>query len=310
MLSCYRILDLTDPQAWLCGLVLAQLGAEVITVEPPGGQSCAELRPLWRESYLRGRVLVEGGAAEIEALAAGADVVIGPSQAVDITALRVIDPRLVTVSITPWGETGPKSSWRASDLVLAAAGGHVILNGDDDRPPVRVSEPQAFHHAATEAVVHAVAALIERERSGVGQHIDVAAHQCMLQATQSQMLAVAVGAAPPNRLGGGVRFEDYRIRLVYPAVDGHVAITFLFGDMIGRFTQRLMQWVHAEGHCSEEIRDLDYVRFFALMYGGELDKSLLEKAADAIARLARLHCGSTGRPSFITKSDAVSLQVQ
>ncbi len=290
MLSCYRIVDLTGPEGWLCGQVLAQLGAEVITVEPPGGRDCADLRPRWRDAHLRGRTLVEGGPDQIAALAAGADAVLASGLVVDpwgieLAALRADDPGLVTVSVNGWGDTGPKAGWRASDLVLAAAGGHVILNGDHDRPPVRVSEPQAFHHAATEAAVHLLAALIERDRSGRGQHIDVAAHQCMLQASQSQMLAAAVGGAAPNRFGGGVRLADYRIRFVYPAADGHVAVTFLFGDMIGRYTQRLMAWVHEEGHCSDEIRDLDYIRFFELIYGGQLPPTALDEAAEAITRL-------------------------
>src|SRR3954470_4757425 len=238
MLSCYRILDLTGPESWLCGLVLAQLGAEVVTVEPPGGHDCSELRPAWREGYLRGRILLQGGpddGAEIARLAAGADAVITSdagrgtpprgAHRVDLAALRATHPDLVTLSITPWGETGPKAAWRASDLVLAAAGGHVVLNGDADRPPVRVSEPQAFHHAATEAVIHLVAALMERQRSGLGQHIDLAAQHCMLRASQSQMLAAAVGGTAPQRYGGGVRLADYTIRLVYPAADGHVAVT-------------------------------------------------------------------------------------
>jgi len=291
MLSCYRIVDLTGPEGWLCGQVLAQLGAEVVTAEPPGGRDCSGLRPRWRDAYLRGRVLVEAGSAEqVAALAAGADAVLASGRVADpwgmeLAALRAADPGLVTVSVSGWGDTGPKAAWRASDLVLAAAGGHVILNGDHDRPPVRVSEPQAFHHAATEAAVHLIAALIERDRSGRGQHLDVAAHQCMLQASQSQMLAAAVGGAAPNRFGGGVRLADYRIRFVYPAADGHVAVTFLFGDMIGRYTQRLMAWVHEEGHCSEDIRDLDYIRFFELIYGGQLPPTALDDAADAIARL-------------------------
>jgi crotonobetainyl-CoA:carnitine CoA-transferase CaiB-like acyl-CoA transferase len=286
MLSCYRIVDLTDPRAWLCGQVLAQLGAEVVAVEPPGGHDCSGLRPAWREAYLRGRVLVEGGPDDIAELVAGADAVLSSgTDGMDLAAFRSADPGLVTLSVTPWGETGPKAAWRSSDLVLAAAGGHVILNGDSDRPPVRVSEPQAFHHAATEAAVHLVAALVERQRSGLGQHIDVAAHQCMLQASQSQMLAAAVGGTEPRRYGGGVRVADYRIRFVYPARDGYVAVTFLFGDMIGRYTQRLMGWVHAEGHCTEAIRNLDYIRFFELIYGGHLDPSLLDEASDAIARL-------------------------
>ncbi len=151
MLSCYRILDLTEPESWLCGMVLAQLGAEVIVVEPAGGRDCSDLRPSWREAYLRGRTLLEGGLSEVHDVVAGVDAVIGSDVAgIDLAALRAANPALVTLSITPWGETGPKATWRASDLVLAAAGGHVILNGDADRPPVRISEPQAFHHAASE----------------------------------------------------------------------------------------------------------------------------------------------------------------
>jgi len=101
--------------------VLAQLGAEVVTVEPPGGHDLSELRPLWREAYVRGRVLMEGDRAEAAALAPGADALIGSaSSGAELAALRAADPGLVTMSITPWGETGPKAGWRASDLVLAA----------------------------------------------------------------------------------------------------------------------------------------------------------------------------------------------
>jgi crotonobetainyl-CoA:carnitine CoA-transferase CaiB-like acyl-CoA transferase len=286
VLSPYRVLDLTDPRAWLCGQVLAQLGAEVVTVEPPGGHDTGDLRPRWREAYLRGRVLLDGAPDRVADLATTADAVVATeASGVDLDALRADDPGLVTVSITPWGRTGPKAGWLGPDLVVTAASGHMMLNGDQDRPPIRVSEPQAFHHASSEAVVHLVAALVERRRSGLGQHIDVSAHHCMLQASQTQMLSSAVGADPPQRFGGGVRHGGYPVRLVYPAADGHVAVTFLFGDMIGRFTQRLMAWVHEEGHCRAEIRDQDYVRFFELIYGGQLDQALLTEASDAIARL-------------------------
>ena len=221
MLSPYRIVDLTTPEGWLCGQLLAQLGAEVIVVEPPHGHDTSAFRPRWRDAYLRGRVYLTGGAGDARALAATADAVLVTADSpVDVDALRTADPGLITVSLTPWGRTGPKAEWKATDLIVAAASGHMAVNGDDDRPPVRVSEPQVFHHASTEAVVHLIAALAERRRSGRGQHLDVSAHQCMLQATQSQMLSAAVGAVAPQRYGGGVRLGDYTIRLVYPALDG------------------------------------------------------------------------------------------
>ena len=104
-------------------------------------------------------------------------------------------------------------------------------------------------------------------------------------ATQGTMLAAAVGSPEAERMAGGLRVGPYLLRLVYPAKDGDVTITYLFGDMIGPYTQRLMSWVHEEGFCSAELRDLDYVSFFELLFTGQLDLSLLTQAADAVAAL-------------------------
>jgi crotonobetainyl-CoA:carnitine CoA-transferase CaiB-like acyl-CoA transferase len=204
---------------------------------------------------------------------------------VDLDALRAANPSLVTVTISAFGETGPKADWLASDLTVAAASGQLILTGDDDRAPVRISVPQSYHHAALEAAIAALVALAARERTGVGQHVDVSAQQAFMQATQGVMLTAAIGAPAIERRAGGVRLGDYNLRFVYPAKDGHVSVTFLFGDMIGRFTQRLMHWVWSEGHCTEEIRDLDYVSFFELFRTGQLPPSTLTEATDAVASL-------------------------
>ena len=150
---------------------------------------------------------------------------------------------------------------------------------------MRISEPQSYHHAALEAAIAALVALSARARTGVGQHVDVSAQQAFMQATQGVMLTAAIGAPAIERRAGGVRLGSYDLRFVYPAKDGHVSVTFLFGDMIGRFTQRLMHWVRAEGHCSEEIRDLDYVSFFELFRTGQLPPSTLTDATDAVAAL-------------------------
>ena len=84
-------------------------------------------------------------------------------------------------------------------------------------------------------------------------------------------------------MAGGIKVGPYTLRLVYPAADGHVSITFLFGSMVGPFTQRLMHWVHEEGFCDEATRDLDYVEFFNLMFSGALDPATMQRATDAVA---------------------------
>ncbi len=297
VLSPYRVLDLTDDRGHLAAFLLAQLGAEVILVEPAEGSAARRVGPfvqdvpgpetsLWHLAYNRGKQSVTLDSVDLEALCRSADVLIECGAVpVDIDAMLAANPSLVAVSISPFGRSGPKAGWLASDLTIAAASGQLVLTGDHDRAPVRISEPQVFHQAAADAAVAAVIGLLERSRSGRGQHVDVSAQQSFLMATQGSMLAAAVGSPEAERMAGGLRVGPYELRLVYPAQDGHVSITYLFGDTIGPYTQRLMSWVHDEGFCSAELRDLDYVAFFEFLYTGKLELSLLTEATDAVARL-------------------------
>ncbi len=296
-----RVLDATDDRGQIAGLFLAQLGADVVLCEPPGGTPTRRLAPfadpaegtesLVHWSYNRGKrsVVVPDGATLAE-LAADADILLWTPGAlgavpVDLAALRAANPQLVTVAITPFGDDGPKADWAATDLTVAAASGQLVLTGDADRAPVRISEPQSFHHAALEGAIGALLAVAERARSGLGQHVDVSAQQSMTEATQASMLAAAVGALPYRRTAGGILVGPYKVRFVYPALDGHVSITLLFGAMVGPFTARLMAWVHERGFCDEATRDLDWVGFFELLFSGRLEASVLQQATDAVAAM-------------------------
>src|SRR5262249_48359321 len=108
--------------------------------------------------------------------------------------LAALNPALVYVSITPFGQDGPKAHYADSDLIIVAASGPLVLTGDDDRPPVRVSVPQAYLHASAEAAVAALIAHHERQHSGRGQHVDVSAQQAVAQATQSGILATPLNS--------------------------------------------------------------------------------------------------------------------
>ena len=107
--------------------------------------------------------------------------------------LAAVNDALVHVSITPFGETGPKARWASSDLTLLAASGALALTGDKDRAPVRFGPAaQAWYHGAAEAAQAALIALYERDnRSGLGQHADVSVQQAANQIAASQMLTVA-----------------------------------------------------------------------------------------------------------------------
>lgn len=293
MLSPYRIVDLTDERGALAGLLLAQLGADVVLVEPERGNRARRVSPTiagtgaWHLAQHRGKRSVRLGAVDLDALLASADVVLDNGAfdraSVDLPAWRERHPHLVTVSVSAFGSDGPKASWPATDLTVLASGCQLALTGDADRAPVRISVPQAFQHAASEAAVGALVALHRRAQCGQGSHVDVSAQQCVLQATQTSVLAAAVGAAPYQRTAGGIAVGPYNLRFVYPAADGHVSITFLFGAMVGPFTARLMQWVHEEGFCSAELAGVDWPGLFVQIFSGALAPTILDDAAAAVS---------------------------
>jgi len=297
MLSSYRILDVSDERSNLTGLLLAQLGAEVIAIEPPQGNNSRHLGPfvddvedveksLTHWAWNRGKKSVVGGVEEIERLAVTADVIIdcGVFEGLDLAALRDSNPSLITLSLSAFGASGPKSDWCASDLTLLASGGQLGLTGDPDRAPIQVGAvPQGWLHGALEAAEAITIALFERSESGWGQHIDVSAQQAVTQCTQTMLITSAVGAPPVARAGGGIKAGDYVLRTVYPALDGFVSITFMFGEMLGPFSQRLMNWVHEEGFCDESTRDQNWVDFFMMIFSGQADPQDLYRAQDAIA---------------------------
>jgi crotonobetainyl-CoA:carnitine CoA-transferase CaiB-like acyl-CoA transferase len=229
MLSPYRVLDLTTERGMFCGQLLGDLGADVITIEPPGGSSARRLGPFYRDmphpdhslfwwAFNRNKrsitldITSRDGQVILRRLVASAHFLIESDTPGALAAyglgyddLAALNPALVYVSITPFGQDGPKAHYADSDLIILAAGGPLVLTGDDDRPPVRVSVPQAYLHASAEAAVAALIAHHERQRSGRGQHVDVSAQQAVAQATQSGILATPLHSDEFQRLSGGVQ---------------------------------------------------------------------------------------------------------
>jgi crotonobetainyl-CoA:carnitine CoA-transferase CaiB-like acyl-CoA transferase len=278
----------------LAGQILADLGADVIQVEPPGGSSARAQPPfvhgaggddssLFWWAYARNKrgitcdIESPEGQDLIRRLIAGADFVI-ESDRPDAMAARGLgyaditteNPALIYASITPWGQDGPKAHYAASDLILMAAGGPLILSGTPGEPPTRCAVPQAYHHAAADAAGGMLIALTERRRSGVGQHVDVAAVSSVAAGTQSLILAHAIGDQESTRASGGAQLGHVRVRVIWPCKDGWVSLTLLFGSAAGPFTQRLMAWAHEEGMCSDTDLATDWVRYGARLFSGDV----------------------------------------
>ena len=293
MLSPYRVLDLTDERGLLCGQILGDLGADVIKIEPPGGSPARWHGPFYQDephpdrslfwwAYNRNKRSVtldiesDAGREILHRLVAGADFLI-ESDAPGLLAKRglgfddlaAVNPALVYVSITPFGQDGPKAGYADSDLIVWAAGGPLALTGDDDRAPVRVSLPQAYLHASAEAAIAALIALFERQRSGRGQHVDVSAQQAAGQATIGTALDAALGGGSARRLSGRGNYGPLPMRTTYPAKDGYVTISLHFGTTMGPMTRRLMEYVYEQGFCDEATRDKDWIAYVELLTSGE-----------------------------------------
>ena len=319
MLSPYRVLDLTDEGALICGQVLGDLGADVILVEPPGGVKARRIGPFrgaaqdgnqslnfWALNRNKRGITLDietaAGRDNLRELVKTADILI-ESYAPGYTdrlglgyrALAEVNPALIMISITPFGQEGPKANWAATDLTVTAASGALFITGDEDRPPVHTSVPQAYQNAGIEGAAGALIALHARERDGVGQHIDVSAQTAMMITTQFNVLATGWGDYPAERQGGGLRVGKIRTRFIYSCKDGHVSITFAFGAVLGPPTRRLFEWIYERGFCDEATRDKDWIGYGGLLMSG---KESLEEYARCIDCVERFTLGHTKAELF------------
>lgn len=307
MLEPYRVLDLTDERGLICGEMLGDLGADVIVVEPPGGSSARRIGPFWHDQVdlntslywwslnrnKRGitcNLATEQGRDLLRRLVADADFLVESFEPGAMAAmglryddLAAINPRLIMVSITPFGQTGPKAHNAATDLTVLAASHQLLLCGDTDRPPVRVAVPQAFLHAGAEGAVAALIALYERHDSGLGQHIDISAQASAMMATQSMVLQSGWGDRSLTRAAGGVKLGPIHLRFVYPCADGYISYSFLFGTAIGPATRRMFEWMFEEGAIDEGLRDKDWINYTTMLLSGQEPTSELYREMHALA---------------------------
>jgi crotonobetainyl-CoA:carnitine CoA-transferase CaiB-like acyl-CoA transferase len=307
VLSPYRVIDLTGESGLLCGQILADLGADVIQVEPPGGSSARRVGPwhgsepglersLYWWAYARNKRSIvldverEADRGELLRLLRGADFFVESERpgrlaelALGYEDLAAQNPSLIHVSITPFGSSGPKAGWHATDLTQAAAGGTAYLSGDGDSRPLRVRVPQSHAHAATDAAVGALIAHFQRKRTGRGQHVDVSQQQSMTLATMFRILDVPLNEAPARRLSGGVLVKGVFVPLRYPLKDGWVVMGPAMLPSTGHFMDRLVEWALEEGKWDPRYRDENWGGYAGRLFSGELGQADMDPISEMLA---------------------------
>lgn len=278
-LAGYRVLDLADEKGQLGARLLAELGAEVIKVEPPReGDPARQRAPFYRnetgtETSLYWWVMnagkrsitlqlkLEQGRDLFHRLVAISDIVIEttmPGEAaalgLDYPSIERVNPSAILVSITGFGQSGPYARWHATDIVGAAMGGLMHLNGDPERGPVRTTVPQAYTQVNVQAMVGALTALYARAvNNGIGQHVDVSMQEAVANAmdnAQQTWDIRRVNTSGPGlyRNSAGVRAARY----LFETADGWVA-ALQAGGLIGLQANAIIDWLAEHG----EARGLD-----------------------------------------------------
>lgn len=316
-LAPYRVLDVTDYRGLLAGHILAQLGADVVQMEPPGGcdgRRQSPFSPTWNEgensfywaAYASGkRSIVCDPETEPETwamLVSSADILLdsaapsdGRPKWLDPAAIAVLNPALVHVSITPYGLTGPKAEWLDTELTLWAAGGPLLLTRDLEGKPLRISVPQAYLHGAAAAAGAALIAHAERLRSGLGQHVDLSILQTLPQCTLGAVLAQTIGhpnfvpkpgpvhtggkAGPMDLSGSGALTR----RSKWPVADGLAEMHLAMGPATGGSSNKLFAWMIEESALPQPFHDWDWTTLHIRLENGEITWEMIEEARDQVS---------------------------
>ncbi|MGH1492279.1 MAG: CoA transferase [Acidimicrobiales bacterium] len=302
-----RVVDLTSRWGDLAGRILADLGAEVVKVEPPEGATARRIGPFVAdqcddtESSLtwmamgRGKksvVIDSNNAADraaLVALVAGADVLIDNGDAADTWGLAPdISAGLIWASVTPYGLDGPKAGWAADELSIEAAGGLLALQGEPDRPHVAVGYPQASCHGGGQAAADICIALFEHEVSGRGQRIDTSAQAAVVLSTMhASPWATVFGENVPGTCDSRAKPRQYwpglPVKLLWQTADGWAQIAFLLPEMGERTSHELMVWAEREGMVPADQIGRDWHHWKRELNEGTIAVEEVQRMFDTIA---------------------------
>ena len=274
-----RVLDLCQPEGQLCGRLLADLGAEVIKVEPPGGDSGRWLGPFAKDgahpegslsfAYFNANkksivldLKEQEDRERFRGLAGKSDVILetfAPDVmqrwGLDHTHLSKDSPGLVTASITGFGLSGPYSSYKTPSIVCSAMGGVMYLCGSGEKPPLAELDNQPYHLASAFAATGVLLALRQRESTGRGQMVEISCQE--VQAAQQHILVnysanenVLKRAGSRTPVGGGMPYG------IFPTSDGYCHLVVIATSHWRSF----VDWMGIPDALTDDLWDNRHIR--------------------------------------------------
>jgi benzylsuccinate CoA-transferase BbsE subunit len=300
LLKGFRMLDLTDEKGALCGKIFADLGAEVIKVEPPGGCSTRSIPPFLKDvpgsdrglyaiAYHAGKKSVTAnldsadGRAVVAELAAKADFLVESypvgyldSIGLGYDPLAAANARLIYTSITPFGDKGPGRDYKWADIISWAAGGAMYMMGEEGRPPLEMSMPQAGLHAGGEASVSSLIAHWPRQVDGQGQRIVVDMQACIVWTLMNEQAMPILHGDHIRRTGVYTGSKDTKRKMVYQCKDGHISSLIAGGGIGGASTTALVKWMAEKGFAADWMLAKDWTTWVPGMFMALTDRDRFE----------------------------------
>ena len=277
MLSCYRVLDLTNEKGFLCGKALGDFGADVIKIEQPGGEPARSKGPFYHDipdpekslywfafnANKRSITLdieTADGREVFKNLVKTADVVLesyAPGYLDKIglgySVLSEINPGIILTSISGFGQKGPYRDYNDRELAVWALSGYMYITGEPDRPPLAPSYPHGHLIGAMNGAIGTMVALSQRRLTGRGQQVDASSHQGLCFAisieTKLPWALQKVNATREGRDRMRILSKDGQVKipLLWECKDGSVAFFFWVGPNFIKHNESLVQWIKESG---------------------------------------------------------------
>jgi crotonobetainyl-CoA:carnitine CoA-transferase CaiB-like acyl-CoA transferase len=281
-----RVLELADEKGQFCGKLLGDLGADVVKIEPPGGEPSRHVGPFlddiphperslsfWYYNTSKRGITLNLETADARRLfyrlAAKADIILETFQpgfiaslGLDFACLCRQNPRLILCSLTPFGQTGPWRDYLSSDLLHMAAGGEMASCGYDEvdvpnGPPVAPGGGNAWHMGCHYACMAIMAALVDRTISGQGQYIDVSIHEACTLTTEAAIANYVYRGEVLHRQTGRHHAANPTPRTQFRAKDGKYVCALVGGRLNPRFVRTLADMLDSYGMAGD-LKDPKY----------------------------------------------------
>jgi crotonobetainyl-CoA:carnitine CoA-transferase CaiB-like acyl-CoA transferase len=271
LLERLQVLDLADEKASFCSKLLADFGARVIKIERPGGDPSREIGPFLEDfpNFESGFFFYhnntnklsitlnlehENGKEIFLKLLRKADIVVETSpdyfrqKGLGFDVLQLENIRLIHVSVTGFGENGPRSQYKSCDLVASASGGQMYVTGSPSTPPLKPYGEQSYYTASLFAAVSILLALRKRAQTGRGEHLDISLQEAAVSTLDHVMVRYFYENTISRRLGGVYWNHSF---CILSCKDGHI--------LLAPFQQweTLVEWMENEG-MAQDLKDEKY----------------------------------------------------